>query len=115
MRPHFAKPEFPQQPRFWRATAHTLQVWVRDDLVSLGGAAVASESGLSALVWHGTPSSVNATPFEVITGISTNGAGHTDWQISASGLALFDPITFLYVKPGSPNRFGARTIIPSYE
>lgn len=115
---HFRREPFPLPARRWVTSAHTLQVWVRDDVVNLAGALVTSESGLIALVWHGIPSALNATPFEVISGISTDGSGHTDWQISNSGLAIFDPITFMYVKPGATavqTRFGARTIIPSYE
>jgi hypothetical protein len=114
-RPHFQRPVFPQRQRFWLTSAHTLAVWVREDLVSLSGAVVASETDIQALIWHGTPSDLNVNPFEVITGITTDGAGHTDFQISNSGLALFDPITFLLIKAGSPDRFGVRTIIPSYE
>lgn len=115
---HFRRPVMVLPRQRWLTSAHTLQVWVRDDVVSLAGIAVAGETNVSALVWHGIPSSLNATPFEVITGISFDGSGHTDWQISNSGLAIFDPITFLYVKPGATapdTRFGARTIIPSYE
>lgn len=114
-RRHFQPPAFPPRQRFWLPSAHALQVWVRQDVVALNGAAVISEAGLIALIWHGTPSTVNATPFEVISGISTDGVGHTDFQVSNSGLSLFDPITYLLVKAGSPNRYGVRTIIPSYE
>jgi hypothetical protein len=114
-RPHFRRPIFPQRARFWVPSVHALAVWVREDLVSLSGDPVASETDIVALIWHGTPSDVNTNPFEVITGISTDGAGHTDFQLNNSGLALFDPITFLLVKAGSPDRFGVRTIIPSYE
>jgi hypothetical protein len=114
----FEPRQFPRQPRFWRATAHTLAVWVREDMVTLAGGAVPNVSSLQALIWHGVPSSVNATPFEVITGISIV-AGHTDFQISATGLAIFDPITFQLVEqgvsPATNTRFSARTIIPSYE
>jgi len=115
---HFRREPMVLPARRWLTSAHTLQVWVRDDVVNLAGAAVASETDLIALVWHGIPSDLNSAPFEVITGISTDGSGHTDWQISNTGLAIFDPITFMYVKPGATaveTRFGARTIIPSYE
>lgn len=94
-----------------------MRVWVRQDLTTLAGAAVADGTGFEALVWHGVPSSLNATPFQVVTGIAIT-AGHTDFEISATGLALFDPITFQLIGPNaSPilTRFAARTIIPSYE
>jgi hypothetical protein len=114
---------FRQEPMFvprrdWVPTEHALQVWVRDDLTALAGTAVATETDITALIWHGVPSDLNAAPFEVITGISTDGSGHTEFQIDSTGLAIFDPITFMYVKPnGDPinTRFGARTIIPDYD
>lgn len=116
-RPLFQRPQVYRQRRRWVPSAHTLAVWVRQDLTTLAGAAVADGTNFEALVWHGVPSSLNANPYEVITGI-TIAAGHTDFQISATGLALFDPITFKLVGPNaSPilTRFAARTIIPSYE
>ncbi len=113
----FARPQVYRPFRRWVPTAHTLAVWVREDWTTLAGAAVPNVSGLEALIWHGVPGSVNATPFEVITGVNMV-AGHTDFQISATGLAIFDPITVSLVEPGvSPllTRFGIRVIIPSYE
>lgn len=114
---------FPRPQFLWGMTPrpkihtgmHALEVWVREDLIDLGGVAAADEVDLEALIWHGIPSSLNAPPFETATSVSTDGVGHCAFQISATGLALFDPITILFVKPGSPNRFGVRTIIPSYE
>lgn len=117
-RPLFQRPQYHiRYRRRFIPTAHTLQVWVRQDLATLAGAAVADGTGFQALIWHGVPSSSNANPFEVISGIAIT-AGHTDFQISATGLALFDPITFQLIGPNaSPilTRFAARTIIPSYE
>lgn len=98
-------------------TAYALQVWVREDLATLAGVAVADATDLEALIWHGVPSSANANPFEVISGIAIT-AGHTDFPISATGLALFDPITYKLIGPnGNPvlTRYAIRTIIPSYE
>lgn len=92
-------------------------MWVREDLATLAGAAVADATNLTALIWHGVPSDVNANPFEPITGIAIS-AGHMDFQISATGLALFDPITYQLIGPdGNPllTRYAIRTIIPSYE
>lgn len=112
-----ARPKVYRQPRRWLPTAHTLAVWVREDLTTLAGAAVADATGLEALVWHGVPSSLNSTPFEVITGIAIS-AGHTNFQISATGLALFDPISYQLIGPNANpllTRFAMRTIIPSYE
>lgn len=117
-RPLFSRPQVYRQPRRWVPSVHTMAVWVREDLTTLAGVAVADISGLQALIWHGVPSNVNSTPFEVITGIAIAG-GHTDFQISATGLALFDPITYQLVEPGVlpqiNTRFACRTIIPSYE
>jgi len=113
----FRRRQVYQPQRRWIPTAHTLAVWVREDLTTLAGAAVADITGLEALVWHGVPSSLNAAPFEVITGIAI-ASGHTDFLISATGLALFDIITYQLVGPDANpllTRFAARTIIPSYE
>jgi hypothetical protein len=116
-RPLFARPQVYRQPRRWIPTQHTLAVWIREDLTTLAGAAVANATGLNVLVWHGVPSNVNAAPFEVITGVAI-ATSHIDVQISATGLALFDPITYSLVGPNLDpllTRFTMRTIIPSYE
>jgi hypothetical protein len=113
----FRRPQVYRQPARWIPSFRTLRVWVREDLATLAGAAVADGTGFEALVWHGVPSSLNAAPFQVVTGIAI-AAGHTDFEISATGLALFDPITYQLIGPNaSPilTRFAARTIIPSYE
>jgi hypothetical protein len=116
--PLFQRPQYHlRHRRTLIPTAHTLAVWIREDLTTLAGAAVANASGLEVLVWHGVPSSANASPFEVITGVAI-ATSHIDVQISATGLALFDPITYSLVGPdGNPllTRFTMRTIIPSYE
>lgn len=116
-RPLFQRPQVYRQRRRWIPSAYTLSVWVRDDLTALAGTAVADAIGLEALIWHGVPSSLNANPFEVISDVAI-AAGHTDFQISATGLALFDPITYQLIGPdGNPllTRYAIRTIIPSYE
>lgn len=117
-RPHFGRPQTYRPFRKWVPTAHVLAVWVREDWTTLSGGAVADVSNLQALIWHGVPGSLNANPFEVISGISMV-AGHTDFTISATGLAIFDPVTVTLVEPGVSDplltRFGIRTIIPSYE
>ena len=116
-RPLFQRPQVYQPRRRFLPSFRTMRVWVRQDLATLAGAAVTDGTGYEALVWHGVPSSSNATPFQVVTGIAIT-AGHMDFEISASGLALFDPITYQLIGPNaSPilTRFAARTIIPSYE
>jgi hypothetical protein len=92
------------------------RAFIRENLIDLAGAAVASESSIIMLVWRtGTgPSVVAPNPNEAIS-VSTNGAGLVNQLITRGSLVINDPVWVAYFKNGTPGRAGVRKITPVYE
>lgn len=90
--------------------------YVREDLINLGGAAVASETGITMLVWRTAagPSTGSPNPDQALT-VSTNGSGRVDQVITRGALAVGDPVWVAFFKNGTPARAGVRKITPVYE
>lgn len=88
--------------------------FIRDTLIGLNGAAVASETGMTMLVYHSVPATAVA-PAQVITGVSTNGSGQLDQVINRGALALNAPVWLILMKDGSPAKATARKVTPVYE
>jgi len=88
--------------------------FIRDTLIGLNGAAVASETGMTMLVYHSVPATAVA-PAQVITGVSTNSSGQLDQVINRGALALNAPVWLILMKDGSPAKATARKVTPVYE
>lgn len=92
------------------------RAYVRETLIDLNGAAVASESGLTLLVWRTAagPSTGSPNPDQALT-VATNGSGEIDQVINRGSLASGDPVWIMLLKNGSPARATARKVTPVYE
>jgi hypothetical protein len=89
--------------------------FVRENLISETGAAVASETGMTMVVYHGVPTTGSPNPAQVITGVASNGAGAIDVQLQRQALALNAPVWIALMKDGSPAKGTMRKVTPVYE
>jgi hypothetical protein len=100
------------------AAGHVVQIvarpFIRDTLIGLGGSAVASETGITMLVYHSVPATAVA-PAQVITGVSTNGSGQLNQVINRGALALNAPVWMILMKDGVTAQATARKVTPVYE
>lgn len=86
--------------------------YFRERLIDKSGAALASQTGLTALIWHTAPS---GAPVQTLASLTTDGSGNANWALSRGALALGAPIWILIVKDGTPAKAGARKVTPVYE
>lgn len=91
------------------------KVYVRETLVDLTEAALASLTGVTMFVWRSEPSGSVTTPDQVLTNQTTDGNGDTNIQINRGALAVNDPVWIMLLRSGSPYRMTARRITPVYE
>ena len=91
------------------------RVVIRETLVNLSAVPLASATGLLAFVWKTEPTAANATPVQILEGMTTDAAGLTAWEITQGGLANGDPIWLAVMLAGSPYKATFRKLIPAYE
>jgi hypothetical protein len=89
--------------------------FVRENLIGETGAAVASETGITMVVYHTVPTTGSPNPAQVITGVASNGAGAIDVQLARGALALNAPVWVVLMKDGSPAKGTVRKVTPVYE
>jgi hypothetical protein len=90
-------------------------VFIRETLISKLGTPRASETGLTALIWHSTPTAESSTPNQVLVGQSTSVAGLTDWEIDQGSLTTGDPIWLSILKDGAEPIATMVKIVPDYD
>lgn len=95
------------------ATAAAITATIIQRLISKTGAAQASITGITALIYKSVPSTTVA-PDKVITALSTNGSGNLNINVSDIGLSIGDPVWLILMKDGSPPLATAVKATPSY-
>ncbi len=96
-----------------RAMQIVARPYVRETLIDLNGAAVASVTDITMLVYHTLPATAVAPNERVV--VATNGSGQINQVISRGALALDAPVWIILMKEGSPARGSARKVTPVYE
>src|SRR5688572_15144107 len=87
--------------------------YVRETLIGLGGAARASVTDITMLVYHTIPATAVAPAQRLV--VATNGSGEIDQVINRGSLAVNDPVWIILMKDGSPASATARKVTPVYE
>jgi hypothetical protein len=89
--------------------------FIRETLVDLSGAALASQTGLTMVIYHAVPTTASPNPAQVIESVTTNGSGQLNQQINRGALAFNDPVWMGILKDGSPAKGTLRKVSPVYE
>ncbi len=111
----FVTNNVPQSNASGTSVQFVARPFVRENLISETGAAVASETGMTMVVYHAVPTTGSPNPAQVITGVASNGAGAIDVQLQRQALALNAPVWIALMKDGSPAKGTMRKVTPVYE
>lgn len=112
-------PLFAPQP--WNRQVHarrvvfskTVVATIAEPLITKGGAAQASVTGITLFVYRNIPTGLTA-PDKIFTSASTDGSGNLNLDITDLSLSSGTPVWIVAMKDGSPAWATARKIIPTY-
>lgn len=93
----------------------TPRVYVRERMIDLGGTAVANQTGIVAALFHDIPTLAAPAPTQLLTGLTTDASGNTNWQINRGALAIGAPVWVVAFKDGTPARGTCKKVTPVYE
>lgn len=89
--------------------------YIREKLVDKDGGPVASESGITMVVYHEVPTEASPNPHEVIEDVETDSNGDIDVEIDLGDLEEGDPVWIALVKDGTPPQATMKKVTPDYE
>jgi hypothetical protein len=94
----------------------TARPFVQETLIDKNGAAVASLTGITMLVWRASagPSTGTPNPDQALT-VATNGSGQINQEVNRGSLAIGDPVWIMLLKNGTPAKATARKVTPVYQ
>lgn len=96
-------------------TTAALTAHIREQLIDKNGDAVASETGITMVVYHSVPTEAAPNPSEVIEGVSSDASGDIDVEIAIGSLEDGDPVWIALVKDGTPPQGTFKKVVPVYE
>jgi hypothetical protein len=101
------------------AVGHAVEIasrpYVRESLIDETGAAVASVTGITMVIYHALPTTASPNPAQVIENVASNGSGAIDQLINRGSLDPGDPVWVVMMKDGTPAKGTVRKITPVYE
>lgn len=86
---------------------------ITDRLISKSGSTLADQTGLTAIIYKSVPETL-VLPAKVLTGVTTNGSGNLNIDVSDIGLINGQAIWLTLMKDGSPASAVTRKITPTY-